>query len=159
MPSSIRNRITGDVFQVDISQVTTADLKAVNKKNSWLFNWRNEFKQLERDVFKLTTVHNNTVIQGLISLQVNADHVYMHLVENAPFNRSTTKMYLGVMENLVTYACKLSFQRGHEGYVVFIAKTRLITHYAAKLNAVHLGGGRMIIYPKQAFELVNTYFN
>jgi hypothetical protein len=49
------------------------------------------------------------IIQGLVSLEVKSDHVYMHLVENAPFNKGQTKVYAGVAGNLVAYACKLSF--------------------------------------------------
>jgi hypothetical protein len=45
----------------------------------------------------------------------------MHLVENAPFNQGENKVYSGVEGNLVAFACKLSFQRGHEGNVSFIS--------------------------------------
>jgi len=56
-------------------------------------------------------------------LEVKEDHVYMHLVENAPFNKGKLKMYGGVAGNLVAFACKLSFQRGHQGNVSFVSKT------------------------------------
>jgi len=52
----------------------------------------------------------------------------MHLIESAPFNIGKTKVYLGIPGNLVAFACKLSFQRGGEGYISFIAKTKLIDH-------------------------------
>ena len=68
-----------------------------------------------RDVYKLTIVGNPTVIQGVISLEIKSDHVFLHLVENAPFNKGKSKVYSGVPGNLVAFACKLSFQRGHEG--------------------------------------------
>jgi hypothetical protein len=41
----------------------------------------------------------------------------MYLVESAPFNKGKTKLYSGIPGNLVAFACKLSFQRGHEGNV------------------------------------------
>ena len=40
----IENVITGDSFSTDISILTNTDLKTVSKKNGWLFNWRDEFK-------------------------------------------------------------------------------------------------------------------
>lgn len=49
-------------------------------------------KQPEREVYKLTIVNNQQIIQELISLEVKPDHVYMHLVESAPFNKGKTKM-------------------------------------------------------------------
>lgn len=83
----IQNVMTGDSFATDISLVTTADLKNVIKKNKWQFDWKFEFKQPQRDVYKLTIVNNQSVIQGLISFEIKSDHVYMHLVESAPFNK------------------------------------------------------------------------
>ena len=99
-----------------------------------------------------------TIVQGLISLEVKTDHVFMHLVESAPFNKGKSKMYSGVPGNLVAYACKLSFQRGHEGNVSFLSKTNLIDHYEKTLDAFHFGGRIMIIETKAALKLLNKYF-
>lgn len=57
----------------------------------------------------------------------------MHLIESASFNIGKYKTYFGVPGNLVAFACKLSFQRGGEGYVSFIAKTELIDQYIESL--------------------------
>ena len=111
-----------------------------------------------RDVFKLTITQNIGVIQGLISLEIKSDHVYMHLVESAPFNKGKAKVYSGVPGNLVAFACKLSFQRGHEGNVSFISKTQLIEHYEKSLGAFHFGGRLMIIETNAALQLINKYF-
>jgi hypothetical protein len=82
----------------------------------------------------------------------------MHLVESAPFNKGKTKMYAGVPGNLVAFACKLSFQRGHEGNLSFFSKTRLIQHYIDSLGAMHVGGRIMIINKITALKLINKYF-
>lgn len=158
LTNSIENIVTGDSFATDISVLKHSDLKTVSKKNSWLFNWRDEFKRPEKDVYKLTIVNNPTIIQGLISVEVKADHVYMHLVESAPFNKGKDKMYSGVSGNLVAFACKLSFQRGHEGNISFISKTQLIEHYQKTLGALHFGGRLMIIETTSALKLINRYF-
>lgn len=155
---SIENVVTGDSFATDILVVEKEDLKNVSKKNGWVFNWIFEFKQPERDIYKLTIVNNPNVIQGLISLQIKEDHVYMHLIESAGFNKGQGKMYSGVPGNLVAFACKLSFQRGHEGNVAFTAKTQLIEHYTKTLGAIHIGKNLMIIDTKAALVLTNKYF-
>ena len=129
LTNSIENVITGDSFATDISLIKSSDLKNITKKNNWLFDWKLEFKKPERDVFKLTIVNNSEIIQGLICVEVKEDHVYMHLVESAPFNKGKSKVYTGVPGNLVAFACKLFFQRGHEGNVSFVSKTNLIEHY------------------------------
>jgi hypothetical protein len=158
LTNSIENVFSGDSFATDISILTKNDLKTVSKKNKWLFDWKEEFNQPARDVYKLTIVNNSTVIQGLVSLEVKSDHVYMHLVESAPFNKGKTKIYSGVPGNLVAFACKLSFQRGHEGNVSFISKTQLIDHYEKTLGAFHFGGRVMIIETEAALRLINKYF-
>jgi hypothetical protein len=158
LTNSIENVITKDSFPTDITLITGTDLKTVTKKTGWHFDWKVELKQPERDVYKLTIVNNQSVIQGLISLEVKADHVYMHLVESAPFNKGKTKIYSGVPGNLVAFACKLSFQRGHEGNVSFISKTQLIQHYTDTLGAIHFGGRLMIINSNAALKLINKYF-
>jgi hypothetical protein len=158
LTNSIENVVTGDSFATDISLLSKADLKTISKTQGWLFNWKDEFKEPARDVYKLTIVNNFKIIQGLISLEVKEDHVYMHLVESAPFNKGKTKVYSGVPDNLVAYACKLSFQRGHEGNVSFISKTQLIEHYEKTLGAFHFGGRIMIIETVAALKLINKYF-
>jgi hypothetical protein len=158
LTNSIENRFSGDSFQTEISVLTKADLKKLFKKDGWQFDWKFELAQPERDVYKLTIIDNQNVIQGLVSLQVKADSVYMHLIESAPFNRGRTKIYIGVPGNLVAYACKLSFQRGNEGFVSFLAKTNLINHYEKDLGATHFGGGLMVIDTITALKLTDKYF-
>ncbi|KAF0200020.1 MAG: hypothetical protein FD170_3814 [Bacteroidetes bacterium] len=159
LTNSIENIITGDSFTTEISVVTRNDLKLTSKKNGWVFNWLAEFKQPERDIYKLTIVNNPNVIQGLLSVQVKSDHIYMHLIESAPFNKGKAKMYAGVPGNLVAFACKLSFQRGHDGNLAFISKSQLIKHYQETLGAVHFGGRLMIIETQAALKLIDKYFN
>jgi hypothetical protein len=156
MPS-IENRLTGESFRVDISSVSITELKAILKKNGWKFNWQEEYKKPNHQIFKISIADDTAVIQGLVSIQINSDHVYMHLVESAPLNRGAGKLYLGVMECLVAYVCMISFKEGYEGNVAFMAKTNLIGHYMEKLGAIHIGGGRMIITSEKAALLINEH--
>ena len=158
LTNSIENIVTGDSFATEISIVTQTDLKSITKKNKWQFDWKLEYRHPERDVYKLTIVNNEQIIQGLISLEVKSDHVYMHLVESAPFNKGKNKMYAGVPGNLVAFACKLSFQRGHEGNISFLSKTQLIKHYIDSLGAMHVGGRIMVIETISALKLIDKYF-
>jgi hypothetical protein len=158
LTNSIENVVTGESFDTAVAPASAADLKTTTKKAGWLFNWRDETKKPGHRVFKLTTVENPTVVQGLISLEVMEDHVFMHLIENAPFNLGKHKAYTGVAGNLVAYACKLAFEAGHDGNVGFVSKTDLIAHYTAMLGARLLIGQRMAIDTPQAHSLVNCYF-
>jgi hypothetical protein len=67
-------------------------------------------------------------------------------------------MYNGVCGNLVAFACKFSFQRGHEGKLSFLSKTVLIDHYERTLGAFHFGGRVKVIETQAALKLINRYF-
>ncbi len=154
----IQNVVTGDSFATEVSILTAGDLSGLTKRNGWLFKWKAENKDPVKDVYKLNIVNNPKIIQGFISLEVKEDHVFMHLVESAPFNKGKDKMYSGVPGNLVAFACKLSFQRGHEGNVSFLSKSKLIEHYEKILGAFHFGGRVMIIETQSALKLIDKYF-
>jgi hypothetical protein len=158
LTNSIENVQTGDSFPTNITLLSATDLKSVTKKNGWQFDWKYELKLPEREVYKLTIPNNISIIQGLISLEIKSDHIYMHLVESAPFNKGKSKVYSGVPGNLVAFACRLSFQRGFEGNVSFISKTQLIDHYIKTLGAFHFGGRLMIIETQAALKLIDKYF-
>ncbi len=158
LTNSVRNIVSGDSFYTEVLFLTKTDLKQITKKNGWNFAWRSELANSSREVYKLTIANNPTIIQGLLSISIEPDHVYMHLLENAPFNIGQNKMYEGVAGNLVAHACKISFQRGFDGFVGFTSKTRLIEHYQKTLGAYTLGGPRMIIPTESAQILIDKYF-
>jgi hypothetical protein len=158
LTNSIENVITGDGFQTDVSLIDKDDLISITKKNGWLFNWKSEYNKPDRDVYKLTIEGNPDVIQGLISITERKDHVYLHLIESAPFNLGRNKVYLGVPGNLVAFVRRISFHRGFEGYVSFTAKTQLIEHYEKTLGAINVGGHLMVINTDAALRLIDKYF-
>ena len=158
LTNSIQNTVSGDSFPTEVSRLTKPDLKQITKKNGWTFNWKSELDDNTREVYKLTISNNPNIIQGLLSLTIEPDHVYMNLLESAPFNRGRNKLYEGVPGNLVAYACKVSFQKGFDGYLSFTAKTKLIDHYINTLDAYHFGGHLMIINTIAANKLIDKYF-
>ncbi len=158
LTNSITNSISGDSFPTDVSLLSKNDLKQINKKNGWLFKWKDELNLPDREVYKLTIVNNPNIIQGITSLTIKPDHVVIHLIESAPFNKGKDKLYEGVAGNLVAYACRLSFQRGANGFVSFHSKTNLVDHYIKTLNARHYGNHLMVIDTDAAQILVDKYF-
>jgi hypothetical protein len=125
----------------------------------WQFDWVVELEQESHFVYKLVTINNPNIIQGLICLERKPDHIYIHLLESSAFNKGSKKQFLGVAGNLVAYACKQSFHFGNDGNVSFIAKEQLIDHYEKSIGAFHFGNRRMIINTNAAKKLVNQYFN
>lgn len=158
LTNSISNTISGDNFPTEVLPITRAGLKSITKKSGWKFNWKSEVSLENREVFKLTIEGNPHIVQGLISLTDMQDHVFLWLIESAPFNFGKPKLYEGVPGNLVAFACKVSRDKGYEGCISFTSKTKLIRHYEKTLGAVHLGNHRMVIYPNAAGKLINRYF-
>ena len=157
LTNSVENATTGEVFDTEIVRLSSKDSKQI-KKSEWQFDWHDELKDSSKLVFKLTTVNNPTIIQGLLSIEDKQDHIFMHLVESANFNKGSGKVYLGVPGNLVAYACKVSSDKGYEGYVAFDAKSALVKHYQQSLNATHFRGQRMYIETTAAIKLISQYF-
>lgn len=95
LTNSIENTSTAEVFDTEIVKLSVLDIKQI-KKSIWQFDWHNELNDLTKEVYKLTTVNNPTIIQGLLSIEDKQDHIFMHLIESAKFNRGNNKVYFGI---------------------------------------------------------------
>ncbi len=157
LTNSIENAITGEVFDTEVIRLTAQDEKQIKKKD-WQFDWKKELRDTNREAYKLTTINNSTVIHGLLSIQDKGDHIFMHLIESAAFNKGKEKMYVGVPGNLVAFACKVSLEKGYEGFISFVSKTALKKHYQQTLGAKILYGDTMVIDIPDALRLINRYF-
>lgn len=128
------------------------------KKLAGFFSWATELKFIDRKNFKLTIRNNPNIIQGLASVSDYNDHFYLHLVESAPFNLGKNKLYEGIPGNLFAFTCKISWDKGYQGFVSFTSKTKLIEHYEVSLGATHVGGHKMVIFPQDALKLIKKYY-
>ncbi|MCF0058049.1 hypothetical protein [Dyadobacter sp. CY356] len=157
LTNSIESSISGETFETVVLPFDVSKTRFLKKKD-WIFNWKEEAENELRSVYKLVTNQNPKIIHGLVSISINQDHVFLHLVESAKFNKGSEKLYLGVAGNLIAFACKIAFENGFNGTVVFDSKTKLITHYQLSIGAKILIGNRMFIDFKEANSLVKHYF-
>ena len=155
---SIEDVQTGESYSTEVLPLSKDDLKSLSKKNGWQFNWKAEFKDSNKSVYKLVISEQLETIQGLLSVSIENDCLVMNLIESAPANYGKSKKYLGVAGNLVAYACILSRKFGFYGEILFFSKTKLIEHYEKTLGAVHIGGHRMVIFAQSAHLLIQKYF-
>ena len=58
LTNSIINVISRDSFQTEVSRLSKNDLKNITKKNGWNFNWKTEFQDIQKEVYKLTIANN-----------------------------------------------------------------------------------------------------
>ncbi len=110
LTNSIENSISGDVFDTEIFQLSSNDIRQIVKSDCQ-FNWHEQIKLPNKETFKLVIRDNPKIIQGMISISNQGDHTYMHLIESAKFNKGKTKIYMGIPGNLVAFACQLSFEK------------------------------------------------
>ena len=86
LTNSIQDRETGEIFETIVSELSLDELKTLE---NWQFNWLKESRYFP--IFKLTTVVEPTVLQGLMSIEERQGFIYMSLLENAPFNIGKNK--------------------------------------------------------------------
>lgn len=156
LTNSIENTISGEVFKTLVLPLSTKEKSFLGSK--WVFDWKKEMTFQSRIVYKLVTEENPKIIHGLISIEDKNDHIFMHLIENAFFNKGNQKLYAGVAGNLIAFACKISFEQNYDGVVSFISKTKLISHYEKTLGAKQFRGNQMFIDTPEALKLVKRYF-
>jgi hypothetical protein len=157
LTNSIENTLTGENVETEIIRLGPQDA-AILKKLQWLFDWDKEFRKPSREIYALIPKGNHAIWHGLVSASDEPDHIFMRLIESAPFNMGRDKLFAGVMGNLVAFLCMNSFEKGHSGNVVFDSKTRLIDHYEKMLGAQHITHSRLFIGPQEALRLVKQYF-
>lgn len=121
LTNSIENTIIYEVFDTEVTPIYSKDKRQI-KKPEWVFDWHRELRDQTNKIYKLTTINYPTIIQGLICFTDKQDHIFMSLIENAKFNKGKSKLYRGVAGNLVAFGCKVSFEKGYDGVVSFIAK-------------------------------------
>jgi len=155
---SLEDTSTGNVLLTEVLPLEKADLKDISKKSGWKFNWKTEFSDSNKQVYKLILQNQPKIIQGLICFEKKSDHIFMPLIETAPHNLGKTKKYLGVAGNLVAFGCKLSFKHGFEGYIAFESKTKLIGHYEKTLGAKLLFGQHMELDTIASIKLIDLYY-
>jgi len=157
LTNSIENTISEDSFKTNVLPLGRNDLRKM-KKSDWAFDWHKEYKDPNKQLFKLVIHDNPNIIQGLISIEDKKDHIFMHLIESAKFNKGAKKLYQGVPGNLVAFVCKVSFEKGYEGFISFESKTKLIAHYKETLGAYVIAGKLMALDTTASLKLVNRYF-
>jgi hypothetical protein len=157
LTNSIENTLTGESVETEIVRLQQQDA-AILRKLKWQFDWYKEFHEPNTEIHALIAKGNPSVWHGLVSSEDRRDHMFMHLIESAPFNMGRDKLFAGVMGNLVAFLCKNSFEKGYMGAVAFEAKTRLIEHYKKELGAQLFTPNRMFIDTPEAIKLLRKYF-
>lgn len=154
------NRESNQFIDTNYSRLSKEDLFTVKEK-SFQYDWNLEFMK-NKEIYQLTLI-NDTIIQGLISLEKKPENTAIHInfIESASHNQGDHKKYIGVGGHLFAIAIEQSLKCGYEGFIYFEAKnTVLIKHYEEKFGARFIGVGhpyRMILDEVASKHLLKQY--
>ncbi|HYV93746.1 MAG TPA: hypothetical protein VE978_18365 [Chitinophagales bacterium] len=142
----ITNLITGERVRCTIEKASREDV--LRSKKNFTFDW---IKELSRaSVFKIISEENPEIVQAFFSFKIDDDFIYMSLLERA--NYKSLKVYDGITELAFGFVCKMSFEKGFDGYVSFQPKTVLAGYYQQLLNARSIGGSQQMYLNTEAAE-------
>ncbi|MFS0614965.1 hypothetical protein [Bacillus subtilis] len=135
-----------------VNPLKEVDLSAIYK-DGWFFDWKNEFDNPCREVYKLTVLGD---IQGLISFKYDEGFVLVNFLESSPDNRH--KYGLSVTRPLLAFSCLKSLEVGNDGVICILSKMnpKLIQYYEA-LGAQYIGNNRLAIFEVESKHLRELY--
>ncbi|WP_090646126.1 hypothetical protein [Paenibacillus sp. UNC496MF] len=122
-------------------------------------SWHRELKATDRETFVLIDDATGTA-QGAISLSDAGDHVYIHLLENAPHNRSVAnpRQFVNVSRILIGFAGAISNSFGYEGFLALTPKSSLEDYYARLFKAFPLPDRKMGIHGVVSNHWYRVYY-
>lgn len=161
--------LTQCLIRTKDNKTVKTEVKEINTQHynfkDWEFNWVEESKK--RNKILGLFAENDKRLQGIVEYYENKERQLLEvvLVEIAPFNNRhnpknflKSKEYLGVGGHLFAEIARISFEKGYDGYVSFLAKTNLIEHYKKILGAKQLSYIEMYIDDEAAMKLVKKYY-
>jgi hypothetical protein len=118
---------TGEICKGIIEKVKPAELEKLKGNKDFTFDWSRE---IDADVYKITVRHRKEIL-GLISLvDISKElRIHINLIESNKLHRGRDKKIKNIPGSLISYACKVAFQKGYDGFVSLIPKTELIDYY------------------------------
>ena len=131
--------LTQCLIRTKDNKIVKTEVKEINTQyynfKDWEFNWIEESKKRNK-IAPFNNRHN-------------------------PKNILKSKEYLGVGGHLFAEIARISFEKGYDGYVSFLAKTNLIEHYKKTLGAKQLSYIEIIemyIDDEASTKLVKKYY-
>jgi hypothetical protein len=81
--------------------------------------------------------------------------IHINLIESSKENIGKDKKFRNIAGNLIAHATKIAFQKGYDGFVSLLPKTKLIPIYIA--YGFQQVGQYLAIFMKNAHNLIQKY--
>ncbi|MBS1516384.1 MAG: hypothetical protein JSS63_15235 [Bacteroidetes bacterium] len=118
-----------------IEKVRLIDFKKIEKSIRFSFDWNTE---LNNTVYSIR-LENSPRILGLISIVDLGDSIKINLIESSKENIGSSKKYERIAGCLLSFACKISFEKNYDGTVSLESKSKIKKHYIEKYNFLDCG--------------------
>lgn len=143
---------TGERIKAAILPLNDGDKKLL--KPRFTFDWK---KESGHRIYKLQVVSTVKFV-GLVSVTDFAKEyrVHINLLEVSRENIGNKKRYENIAGCLLAYCCRLSFERGYDGFVSLIPKTQLIRHYQEKYGFEQFGR-QLAVHSTASERLIQKY--
>ena len=142
---------TGEIL---IGEVIEVNLKKLLKNKNLRFDWLKESKYL---IVQLH-IKGEEEILGLMSIIdiPNEFRIHINLIESSMKHRGKGKQIDNIPGCLISYCCKLAFEKGYDGFVSLILKTQLTDYYRKTYGFVQVGA-QMAIFDEQSRLIISKY--
>jgi hypothetical protein len=148
---STGNKLTGQFSQLQDSKGFKRELK-----KNFSFDWEEEFAN---EVYGIYLPKEKSII-GLMSISnIEAEYrIHLNLIESSIVNRGKSKKIQNIPHCLISFACKLAFGFGYDGFVSLYPKTSLIDYYINEYGFQQFGR-HLAIYGDNSFKLIKQYLD
>lgn len=148
------NPTSQETFEAEISGLVSKDYKSIRDSKQFDFDWANE-KGFQ--IYKLTLKDEEEIL-GLMSI-IDVHHelrIHLNLIESAKKHQGRDKKLEGIPGCLIAFAARTAFNKGYNGFVSLIPKTRLIDYYIKQYGFAQYGRN-LAIEGEASMDLIKKY--
>ncbi|MEM1328822.1 MAG: GNAT family N-acetyltransferase [Bacteroidota bacterium] len=134
----IKDKESGKKLQSAIEAVVKSDYSWIKNSSNFKFDWSIES---DNEVYKIYLLDSEDQILGLISLTDYPEEfrIHMNLIETSANQRGDIKTIENIAGCLLAFGCEVAFNRGYDGFMSLLPKTKLIDLYQDKYGFRQFG--------------------
>lgn len=149
----IINTRTNKEYVGEIEKVNKSDVQKLKGNENFSFDWSLE---TENDVYKVKREGKNEAL-GLMSISdiPKEKRIHINLIEASKENIGKGKKFKNITGNLLAFACKMAFQKGYDGFVSLLPKSKIVVVYIG--YGFKAFGKNLAIFMTAAKNLISKY--
>jgi len=145
---------SGKVFEIEISPIESTDFKSITKKK-YFFDWKLE---KENEILKLT-IKDQSEILGLVSFEFIPEEwrIHIRLISTSVKNKGRSKVYDGIVGNLLTYVSKIAIREFAELACVSLKPKGAIAQHYIDEYGMNITGATLSLELVEILALIEKF--